>query len=73
MYGVQHDLKEANTAILCEGEVGTEIQTRSYCIMTMSMTQRQALPSRVVLNTTERQTPMEVSEEMTRGMPRCSK
>ena len=44
------------TAILCEAEVSTEIQTLSYCIMTMSMTQRQTLPSRVVLNMTQRQT-----------------
>ena len=75
------------TAILCEGEVSTEIQTLSYCIMTMSMIQRQTLPSRVVLNmtqrqtlpscvvlnTTEMQTQIEVREEMMRGMPRCSK
>ena len=49
-------LKEANTAILCEGEVDTERQTLSYCIMTMGMTQRQTLPSRVVLNMTQRGT-----------------
>ena len=74
------------TAILCEGEVSTEIQTLSYRIMTMSMTQRhttvscgaeydterQTLLSCVVLNTTERQSPMEACEEMMRGMPRCS-
>ena len=74
------------TAILCEGEVSTEIQTLSYCIMTMSMTQRhttmscgaeydaerQTLLSCVVLNTTERQSPIEACEEMMRGMPRCS-
>ena len=47
-------LKEANTAILCKSEVGTEIQTLSYCTMTMSMTQRQTLPSRVVLTMTQR-------------------
>ena len=47
-------LKEANTAILCGGEVGTEMQTLSYCIMTMSMTPRQTLPSRVVLTMTQR-------------------
>ena len=64
---------EANTAILCEGEVGTEIQTLSYCDMTMSMTQRLTLPSSVVLNMTLRQTPMETCEEMMRGMPMCSK
>ena len=82
-------LKEANAAILCEGEVGTKIQTLSYHIMTMSMTQtqrhttmscgaeyeteRQTLLSCVVLNTTESQIPMEVCEEIMRGMPRCSK
>ena len=71
-------------AILSEGEVGTERQTLSYCIMTMSMTQRQTLaiscgaeydterqtlPSCVVLNTTEMQTQMEVSEETMRVCP----
>ena len=50
--------KEAEIAILCEGEVDTE---------------RQTLPSRVVLNMTLRQTPMETCEEMMRGMPMCSK
>ena len=35
--------------------------------------ERQSLPSCVVLNTTEMQTRVEVCEEMMRGMPRCSK
>ena len=57
---------------MCEGEVDTERQILPSRVV-LNMTQRQSLPSCVVLYTTEMQTQMEVCEEMMRGMPRCSK
>ena len=64
--------KEANTAILCEGEVDTE---RNFSISRSAEydTERQSLASCAVLNTTEMKTQMEFCEEMMRGIPRCSK
>ena len=54
LYSDDETDSKATFAILCEGEIGTEIQTLSYCIMTMSMTQRQTLPSYVKVRLVQR-------------------
>ena len=78
-------LKEANTAILCEVEVDTDKDIVLLYHGVGYDSERQTLPSRVMcwiwnreascvpLNTTERRIAMEESEEMMRGMPKCSK
>ena len=61
-------------------------QTLPYCTLTLVLTQansvlhdaeyeteRQTLSSCVMLNTAERQSAMQESEEVRRGMPKCSK